>query len=274
VSLVRAVARRILARVAPGWYQRRATLLGARDWDMVAEPDEQFYAREYLHHLRPALSASGAKRVLDLGCGQGRIAIPLAREGYRVTAVDWSPEALERARGYAREQDAPDFVRADIVPWLGQAPDAAYDAVLALEVLYMMPAWRDVLREIHRVTAPGGCCALGFRPRAYYLRYCLERRDLAALGHVEAGSEGPIGGIVLNWHGRDEIVEILRAIGFRDVTCAGIGVFSGIAGDPSSHLARPSALDAREQEALFALEMRYAERLADDGRYCLALARK
>jgi SAM-dependent methyltransferase len=36
--------------------------------------------------------------VVELGCGTGRIALPLARSGHRVTGVDISPEMLARAR--------------------------------------------------------------------------------------------------------------------------------------------------------------------------------
>jgi cyclopropane fatty-acyl-phospholipid synthase-like methyltransferase len=37
-------------------------------------------------------------RVLDLACGRGRIAIPLAQRGCRVTGIDLSPRSLELAR--------------------------------------------------------------------------------------------------------------------------------------------------------------------------------
>ncbi|HEX3650002.1 MAG TPA: class I SAM-dependent methyltransferase, partial [Pseudonocardiaceae bacterium] len=39
--------------------------------------------------------------VLDLGCGEGADAVWLARQGWRVTAVDISATALERAAGHA-----------------------------------------------------------------------------------------------------------------------------------------------------------------------------
>ena len=41
-------------------------------------------------------------RILDLGCGVGRLAIPLAARGYRVTCYDVSPPLLEEARRRAR----------------------------------------------------------------------------------------------------------------------------------------------------------------------------
>lgn len=40
-------------------------------------------------------------RLLDLGCGVGRLAAPLLERGYQVTGIDVSLPALERARGHA-----------------------------------------------------------------------------------------------------------------------------------------------------------------------------
>jgi SAM-dependent methyltransferase len=46
----------------------------------------------------------GGRRLLDLGCGTGGHAIPLARRGWRVTGVDRSPEMLARAGAKLAEQ--------------------------------------------------------------------------------------------------------------------------------------------------------------------------
>jgi SAM-dependent methyltransferase len=50
------------------------------------------------HELWTALAAQAGGPVLDLMAGSGRVAVPLAEEGHRVTAVDLDPAMLARAR--------------------------------------------------------------------------------------------------------------------------------------------------------------------------------
>lgn len=98
-------------------------------------------------------------RALDLGCGEGRNAIWLAAQGWQVTAVDFSPVALERAARLAAEQGvAVDLVCEDMPAWT--PPAAAFDLV-ALVYLHL-PS--DDLRRMHvraaRAVAPGGTLLL------------------------------------------------------------------------------------------------------------------
>jgi SAM-dependent methyltransferase len=102
--------------------------------------------------------APGA-RLLDLCCGQGRHAVPLAQLGYRVTGLDLSRPLLDRAAALAAAQgQRPGLVRADMrrLPFA----DASFDAVLNLfnAFGYLEDEAQDeqVLREVARVLRPGG----------------------------------------------------------------------------------------------------------------------
>ncbi|MCF8033490.1 MAG: methyltransferase domain-containing protein [Desulfarculaceae bacterium] len=74
--------------------------------------------------------AGGGKSVLDVGCGPGTLALPLARAGSRVVALDWSPAMLETLVAKARNQICPPLT-AVCVPWEDYAPSGPHDLVLA-----------------------------------------------------------------------------------------------------------------------------------------------
>lgn len=72
--------------------------------------------------------AGSGGRVLELGVGTGRLAVPMAQAGLSVCGVDASEAMLSRLRSRAEAGDVDvDLVRADMVSGL---PDGPYDAVL------------------------------------------------------------------------------------------------------------------------------------------------
>ncbi|XVQ15552.1 class I SAM-dependent methyltransferase [Spirillospora sp. CA-255316] len=94
---------------------------------------------------------------LDLGCGEGADAIWLAGRGWRVTAVDISAVALERAAGHAAEAGvagAIDWQRRDLA---GSFPPGAFDLVCAhfLHSPVELPQER-IMRSAAAAVAPGG----------------------------------------------------------------------------------------------------------------------
>ena len=48
---------------------------------------------------------SGKKKVLDIGCGAGRFAIPLAKKGMNVTGLDYSEEMIKMAKDYLKNYE-------------------------------------------------------------------------------------------------------------------------------------------------------------------------
>lgn len=102
--------------------------------------------------VRGALPAHrGMPDVLEVGCGTGVFAARLVEElpGIALLAVDQSPRFVE----LTRERGVPAQVQ-DVQHLL--APDAAYDVVLALWMLYHVPDLDRGLAEVRRVLRPGG----------------------------------------------------------------------------------------------------------------------
>ena len=89
--------------------------------------------------------------VLEVGCGTGSFAARLVEElpGIALLAVDQSPRFVE----VTRERGVPAQVQ-DVQHLL--APDASYDVVLALWMLYHVPDLDRGLAELRRVLRPGG----------------------------------------------------------------------------------------------------------------------
>ena len=97
--------------------------------------------------------ARGA-RVLDLGCGTGRFALPMAeRLGCRVTGADASEAMLGKARG----KDTQGLVRWDCQHAQRLTyPDGSFDVVFMSHLLHHVDSPPRVLRECHRVLAVPG----------------------------------------------------------------------------------------------------------------------
>jgi SAM-dependent methyltransferase len=94
-------------------------------------------------------------RALDLGCGEGRNAVWLAQRGWRVTAVDFSPVGLHKARRLAAARNVSvEWVVADLLDYQPQVN--AYQLAL-VAYLQILPHERAaVLLKACSALAPGG----------------------------------------------------------------------------------------------------------------------
>jgi SAM-dependent methyltransferase len=121
---------------------------------------------------RIALEADGS--VLELGCGTGRISLPLVRAGVSLVGVDRSAPMLERATRHAKRRRIPNpksriplhFVRGDI-RMLPFAPRAFSTVIAPYGVLQSLLADRDLaaaLDSVARVIEPGGTFGLDLVP--------------------------------------------------------------------------------------------------------------
>jgi ubiquinone/menaquinone biosynthesis C-methylase UbiE len=121
----------------------------------------------------------GNRGLLDIGCGDGKLAVELARRGANVTAVDASAPMLAAARTRASEEGMEiRFSRAtaDHLPF----PDESFDVVTAVTVLCFVSDAGPVFREIARVLRPGGKLVMGELGK--WSSWAAQRRIRAWLG--------------------------------------------------------------------------------------------
>ncbi len=97
-----------------------------------------------------------AGTALDVGCGAGTYSMYMARRGYRVTGVDFMPEAVELLRRQTADSGLRvTAIEADILAW---TPPATNDVVLDVGCLHSLGAGRHALykAQLLRWLAPGG----------------------------------------------------------------------------------------------------------------------
>jgi len=139
----------------------------ARAWEQLwsSTPAEQlpWHAAALDPVLDDAIAAHSApgRRLLDLGTGDGIVAIAAARRGFRVTALDVAPTALGRARERADRAQTRSilFVLDDIT-----APrlDIAHDIAVDRGLLHSLPhdSWPAYSAAVTRLVSPGGALLL------------------------------------------------------------------------------------------------------------------
>lgn len=250
-------------------------------YDMSSRPDESYYLEQYWHWLLPELDRRFPNRqahALDVGCGQGRLTLPLASwlKNGTVVGVDITPVAIERANLLAQQHNLTntEFHTADALAFIQTLPSASLDVVLMLEVTFFMPLYREVISAIHRVLKPDGLFFIAFRSQYFDFLHSVRSRDWESARLVRDAREGHWGGGVswFSWHTSADIQQLLKEAGFTLLHLYGIGIASGIEGDPLSAIAQPSTLSSTEQFQLMEIETSLAKQYADCGRYILAVA--
>jgi len=133
-------------------------------------------------YLRPAVCkelahfTAGAKRLFDLGCGNGSIAAILARDGWDVTGVDVSSEGIAQAqRAYPKLKLAKGSAYDDLATKYGRFP-----VVISLEVVEHVYAPRDYARTLYDLVEPGGVAIVSTPYHGY-----LKNLALAVTGKMD-----------------------------------------------------------------------------------------
>ncbi len=150
-------------------HERKLGVSGARlDFSFDARVATQYDAlRGHPSHVSgeigraiAAVVGPGA-RVLELGVGTGRIALPLAGAGCRVVGIDLSAQMLA---ALSRQCSADPTLQIELVRGsIAALPfqPASFDAALAVHVLHLVADWQQTLDRMLNVVRAGGCIVLG-----------------------------------------------------------------------------------------------------------------
>jgi 2-polyprenyl-3-methyl-5-hydroxy-6-metoxy-1,4-benzoquinol methylase len=114
-----------------------------------------FFGKEYRNLVESAVGFGPS--ILELGCGEGNLSLELASRGLRVTAIDLSPQRIERAETRAKERHfntPPRFIVGDLNTI--SLPVAAFDCVVAHDSLHHIALLSRLCDEAKKSLRPGG----------------------------------------------------------------------------------------------------------------------
>jgi SAM-dependent methyltransferase len=125
----------------------------------MVEMDNPFTKANRAHTIIEYLALAPSMKVLDAGCGPGRLTLPAAQavgpEG-EVLALDVQEEMLARVREKAEEAGLANvrYLRAELGD--GELPSSYFDRALLVTVLGEIPDQAAALKEIHGALKPDG----------------------------------------------------------------------------------------------------------------------
>jgi trans-aconitate 2-methyltransferase len=175
----------------------------ARTYDRVADPMTRWGAA-----VLDRLPLAGTERVLDAGCGSGRVTELLAERlpHGRVVALDGSPAMIEAARvRLARFGERIDYVVADLAEPL---PIEPVDAILSTATFHWVADHAALFRNLAAVVRPAG----------RLVAQCGGEGNIASIQRVLAGiGDGWLGAV--HFASPAETARRLAAAGFTDIEC-------------------------------------------------------
>ncbi|MEZ5176585.1 MAG: class I SAM-dependent methyltransferase [Acidimicrobiia bacterium] len=121
-------------------------------WDDRYAESELVWSAGPNEFLPPLVEGLEPGTALDIACGEGRNAIWLARHGWTVTGIDFSPVGIAKARRLAG-QSTITWLVADATTW---EPEESFDLVIVFYLQLPAEPFAGAIRMAVEAVAPGG----------------------------------------------------------------------------------------------------------------------
>lgn len=154
--------------------------------------------------------APSPARVIDLGCGAGRVGIALKNSDYEVTGLDLVWPMIRAARDlYAENNLQPRLLQADVrsIPCVADQYDVALIFIAALQHIPGRNARREVLAEVARIIRSGGVLILALDNLAPALTCYAWWAWRKVRSIFKRSSNGP----AIDWTSADDLLESRRS---------------------------------------------------------------
>jgi ubiquinone/menaquinone biosynthesis C-methylase UbiE len=148
-------------------------------WDAIATGYDRYVAPQETDLANEALRLVGVEpgeRFLDVAAGTGGLSLPAARLGAQVLATDWSAAMIERFKHRVRDENLSQADGRVMDCHALDLPDASFDVTGSQFGVMLVPDQPRSLREMVRVTKPGGrvlVIAYGFPAELEFLQFFL-----------------------------------------------------------------------------------------------------
>jgi ubiquinone/menaquinone biosynthesis C-methylase UbiE len=215
----------------------------------------------YIHSCIEELEAEGLTdpaKILDIGAGTGRYSIPLAEEGYEVTAVELVRHNLGRLR---KKSSLVNAFRGNALE-LKRFSDNSFDLTLLFGPMYHLHGFdekRRALLEAKRVTKPGGRILVAYVMNEFsVITYAFKERHI-----LEALRDGMLDD---SYHCTEKANPLYSMVRLEDIQKlneeTGLEREKIIAADGAANYIRPflNALDEEEFEAFYRYHLSTCER--------------
>ncbi|RED15296.1 methyltransferase [Parasphingopyxis lamellibrachiae] len=169
-------------------------------------------------------------RTIDVGGGDGRMAIALARLGHRVKLVDTDPAMIAAARRALEALPSEISARVDLIAGTGEeaaAHGVGYNLVCCHSVIMYEAEPASLIAALAALARPGGAVSvIGVNPAALAMRPGLQGRWAEAVETLACGEKSSARYAASVDHSRETVTALFERHGLSLLGWRGIGIFT------------------------------------------------